>query len=98
MAVDVLLNESNNVLIEGGDLVVSESSEQHITHILLAELGSIRFTPFIGASIRSLINDDDVNAVSFKQELRKQLELDGATVSSIKYDGENITINAIYGG
>jgi hypothetical protein len=95
MAKDILLNADLDLLIQNGDLVAGHSTEQHIGLIMVAEKGEWKPTPWLGASIRSLINAEDEGR-AFKRELQKQLSLDGAEVERINISSSGVEVEATY--
>ena len=73
---DLMLDEEGDLLIENGDFVIGESTQQNIGLILISEKGEWRHAPFVGAGLRSAI-EDEAEPAELIQEIKKQLELDG---------------------
>ena len=72
---DILTDNYNDLKIQGGDLVVADSNEQHISDLLIAERGHYKQAPRTGAGIKQLLNGS-LTAVE-KRKLRLQLKADG---------------------
>lgn len=77
-------NDNNDLLIRGGDFVISDSGVQHIQHILEADSGQYKQHPRIGVGIRRALNGQVDGEV--RRLIQLQLESDGLEVSSISYD------------
>lgn len=79
---DLLLNEDNDLDIQGGDFVVGESTQQHQQLILMANPGDFRAAPQVGVGIQQLILDDAPTA-AIVSEIQAQMEADGMQVEYI---------------
>jgi len=90
---DIIFIE-NDIEIRDGDLFVAESDQQHIQHILTADLGQFRQWPLIGVGIARQINGP-ANRTDLKQNIRVQLRSDNFTVKNVDVSPNfEITINA----
>jgi hypothetical protein len=96
MEKDFTLASSGDFLISNGDLVVSESQNQHITAILISSPGDWKAWPLTGVSLHSYllapINAQVVNSI--RRRIQLNLESDGYKVSKIDFDGINPVIEA----
>jgi hypothetical protein len=72
-----LLN--NDLAIQAGDFIISESDQKHIEDILLFGKGSIKHSPISGLGIVKYVNARNTADVQngFKRKLKIQLEYDG---------------------
>ena len=73
---DLMLDADGDLLIENGDFVIGETTQQNIGLILISEKGEWRHTPYVGAGLKSDI-EDEAEPAELMQEIKKQLELDG---------------------
>ena len=79
---DLLLNDAEDLDIQGGDLVVGESTRQHQGLILKTNPGEWRGAPLVGAGIQSMILDDAPTA-SITSKIQEQMEMDGMLIQSL---------------
>lgn len=97
IAMDIMTDLNNDLLIVDGDFVIGESDMQHIHHILIAEQGDYKESPIIGIGIEKYINStvDPVTIGSFINTATKHLKYDGFTNIEIDMkDFKNTEINA----
>lgn len=82
---DILL-DSGELRVERGDLVLGESTAQHIEHILLAQKGEYKQSPLTGIGILNYLNApiNGVMRLKLEREIRLQLEADGAQNVEVK--------------
>lgn len=92
---DLMLDELGDLLIKNGDFVNGEATQQNIGLILVSEKGEWRHTPYLGAGLKSAI-EDEAEPAELIQEIRKQLELDGLIEIQINATAENLNIEGIY--
>jgi hypothetical protein len=76
---DLLLTDDLDLRIERGDLVLGESTEQHLRLLLETEKGDWRQAGYVGVGLRSLLLDDATPG-QVQQEIQTQLESDGVKV------------------
>lgn len=86
---DVLL-EDGELRIEGGDLVMGESTDQHVAHLLLAQKGEYKQSPLTGIGILNYLNApvEKKTRDMLEREIRLQLEADGAANAQVKVTKE----------
>lgn len=81
-SIDVLTDESSDLLIEGGDWVLGPSDQVHLNDILASEKGEWREWPLVGVGLQRYINStgqlDD--RVGLLRVIRLQLEADNYQV------------------
>lgn len=94
MAKDILLDTADDLLFEGGDLVVDDSAEQEVGLILRTNPGDWRASPLTGFGVARRTRNE-VNPTAFARDLSSQLELDGFAEHQVNLatDGQ-LTINA----
>jgi hypothetical protein len=93
MTTDILFDD-NDVIVKDGDFFISDSDQQHIKHILIADKGQFRQWPLIGVGIRRQSNGS-TNKQDLKQLIRVQLRSDNFTVKKLEISGTmDITIDA----
>lgn len=89
---DILLNDDNDLLFQGGDLVLGNNDFFYIRCIVESAKGWWKQYPYIGAAIIESINGDI--SQSKIQDIRLNLESDGFSVKSVKVVDGNLTIEA----
>jgi hypothetical protein len=94
MVKDLLLDEDDDLLIEGGDLVVDESAEQEVGLLLRTNQGDWRNNPLTGFGLDRRTRNE-VNRTEFARDLQGQLELDGFGTAQVELSADGqLTINA----
>lgn len=93
---DLLLNDSFDLLVKNGDLVIGDSNVQHQNILLLSQPGSFKENPDIGVGIENYLMDDD--SAGLKDKVREEFTKDGQKVDLINYDIQtgNLDYNANY--
>lgn len=88
---DYACDDDGDLLFENGDLVVKESTQQHIEDHIDAEKGDYREIPELGAAPRKHIEAPVTSLNEFLIDIRKSLKLDKFVVKQLKFiDGEVI--------
>jgi hypothetical protein len=93
--IDFKTTATNDLAIENGDLVLTESSLQHQADIINAEKGWWHHSPALGVGLQSYLNESGT-APGLVASIRQELERDGMSVQSVAIDFDGITINATY--
>lgn len=94
---DILLDENYAVRIEGGDLLVGESTKQHQNLLLISNPGEWKQNPTIGIGIGTYLLDD-APISDLKAAIQKGFENDGMIISVLRIDSDyNLQIAADYG-
>ena len=89
------LNYKDDLSIDNGDFLISESDNQHVQHILQANKGDYKMNPELGVGIDNMLNSEE--ATSFLIEAKKNLEYDGMKVRNIEFtEQETLKIDANY--
>jgi hypothetical protein len=92
---DILLDETNNLIIKDGDFVLGYSDNQHQIHILRANKGEIKDFPELGVGIEQILDDDE--PIDILIEAKKNLEYDGMKINNIKFEENgNLNIDGYY--
>ena len=94
MPVDILLNDSFDALITGGDFVSGESTRQHQKLLLLVERGEVREFPTRGVGLQSWLNDD--TSGNLNAAIKREYEIDGMKVIGVKGSATNLQVEAVY--
>ena len=81
---DLLLDDSNDLILEGGDFAVGHSDEQHQKHILIANKGEYKEHPEVGVGIENMLNDDAYTEMLI--ETKKQLQYDGMVIKNVSFN------------
>ncbi len=95
MPIDILLDQSFDLLTGDGDFVAGEATRQHQSLILLTEKGENREFPSRGVGIQTYLLDEQ--AGSPNALIKREFEADGMTVEAIRGTGWNLTTEAKYG-
>lgn len=74
---DILLDDTGDLLIRGGDFAVGPALETQIEHLMLADKGAYRDNPLIGAGIKRAINGRLNSPGMVIKEAKLQLQGDG---------------------
>lgn len=90
---DIAVDQSFDLLISGGDLVIELSDERHINAIVLSSPGNYRFAPLTGVDAYAFLNSVG-QADVFKRKVQEQLVLDGYRVEDVNFDGGKLNIDA----
>lgn len=94
---DILLDvESNDMVIENGDMVVGFSDFQHQHLLLLLPKAAIKQHPLATVGIETFLNDSDIDGML--HEIRSKFIKDGMTVNKLVYNEQNgdLDYNAKY--
>lgn len=91
-AQDILLDLSNEIIIRGGDFLLGDSDDQHVSHIGEAEKGNYAQSPTLGVGIKRYLNSP-LNSDNLSRDYRLELEKDGYRINSIKVSGSGLSID-----
>lgn len=80
-------DDSNDLKIENGHLVVGETLPQNEFLLLVCNKGELKEHPLVGVGISDMVNDNDI--IGWKRKIRDGLKADGMNVEhiSISKDG-----------
>lgn len=84
---DFLTDQDGNLLIEDGDFVIGDPTEQNIQAILESHKGEWREFPEVGAAMAEYLNDEDRDEMLI--EAKRQLEYDGLIVEELKITADD---------
>ncbi len=91
MTTDILLNITNNdLLIQNGDFVVSESESQEVNLIINTFLGNWFEFPLVGVGIINYLASNE-SPTYIEQQITNQMVTDGFIVESVSIKGSTIT-------
>jgi len=92
-AQDILL-DTNGLQINSGDLVVNDSDQQHIEHILRASKGQFAQFPTIGVGMQYYVAGS-ISPQALKKDISLQLRVDNFKVRTVTIDSDfRINIDA----
>jgi hypothetical protein len=93
---DILLDDNEDIQIQSGDLVIGESGDQHVRHLVKSSKGEYKANPEIGVNLIDFLETDKIQELGY--EINDQLKYDGATPGSIVLDSDTgeIFIKADY--
>lgn len=93
-AFDIIVDNSENIVIRDGDFLVGPSDNQHVRHLFRANPGQYRVSPGIGIGIESALNGP-LRPVAVESLIRVNLERDGYLVISVSVSlRSGINVNA----
>lgn len=93
---DYMETETGDLLIRGGDFVLTESTSQHEKDILIADKGQYKAFPTVGVGIDSWLNEDG-GYVELSKVIQEQLEADGMRIGKMVIKSiDEIEINSEY--
>lgn len=95
MRTDILTDENDDLLFVGGDLVIGQSDQQHVRHIVLSNQGDFKESPLAGFGLERYLKTPVNDISKFKRLLSLQLKQDGYNNPSIDVSNglEKLTIN-----
>lgn len=86
---DILLDETDDLIVENGDFKVGESLTQDVGLILRLNQGGLKSDPLLGANVIRMINSD-VDNEELQTKIKLHLQRDGKDYEDIK---QYITLN-----
>lgn len=81
---DLILDENNDMIIEGNDAVLGESDLQHQHLLLLIPKGAIKQSPLGSVGVATYLNDSDIQGML--HDIRSCFIADGMHVAALDYD------------
>lgn len=83
---DFLFDANGDLWFDAGDIVVGESTLQHVRDILVAEKGDFTQFPLIGAGIfREVLNSE--GEAGIRLIIQREMERDGLRVHRLRIEG-----------
>jgi hypothetical protein len=95
MIQDILLDEFNDLAEENGDFVAGNSTGQHFKLLLSTNKGDWKHAPYVGIGLQNFLSDEQ-GLQNSRFEIKKQCEVDGATIENITFVGSQINIKGNY--
>lgn len=89
----ITVDVEGNLLLQNGSLSIDDNKAQIVQHVVVCGKGELKHAPLLGCNLRSMIAGP-VDPF-FKSEAKRQIELQGITVNSIKIQGANINIDYV---
>ncbi|MBS0647398.1 MAG: oxidase [Verrucomicrobia bacterium] len=90
---DFLLDENDDLAINGDLLIVDKSDEQHQRLLLLTNKGDWKESATVGVGILRWLKDEGEGLLA---EIKKEFEKDGMTVKKIDLTEGKLTTDAAY--
>lgn len=95
MPKDIVLNDNNDLLINNGDFVQSESTYQHQKHLLLAEKGDYKQFPTAGVASKKYLERESPD--EYARAIRQEFVADGMNVKTLTIlENLELSIDAEY--
>lgn len=91
---DIQLDNTNDITIAGGDLVVAESTQQHQMLLLLSNKGEFKQHPDRCVGISNYLEGQENGAVS--REIHTEFSRDGMKIERIFVAMPQIEVEAAY--
>ena len=92
---NIALNQEFDLELNGDDLVVRDSTEQHQRLLLLAQPGNLRWAPTIGVGLQDYLAGEEMAGLLNK--VRQQFQKDGMRVQRVGFNQDiTLTIDAHY--
>lgn len=97
MTTDILFDPlTGDILIENGELVVDDSTDQHTNDLIVADKGWYKHDPRRGVGVQNYVNDLN-NLPGLTTGIRSELLADGQDVESVAIKpGGNVAIQTRY--
>lgn len=90
----ILLDDNSDLLIRGKSLVIGDAIGQNQKNLILIEKTELKFTPMRGVGARRFLEDNTPDNLA--REIRREFELDGMKVKSLKLTDGIINADAAY--
>lgn len=93
-ALDIALDNNNDLQIANGDFVIDYSDEVHVENILKSSKGEWKQYPLLGVALykKIFMPTSELQLVSLKKNIKIQLEYDNYRVKKIDVTNLNQTI------
>lgn len=91
---DIQLTDEYDLVFKKGDLAVSESSERHIEHLLIAAQGEYKESPLTGSDIQKAKHGKIDRMLD--RHVRVQMEADGFHLEQLAITEKGIQIKGKY--
>ncbi len=86
---DIITDETGDLSLQDGDILLGFSDSQHVEHIILADKGHYRQFPLIGVGLARYLNGN-INPVALEQEISLNLESDNYSVKRVQIDPNDL--------
>lgn len=93
---DYKIDEDGDLIIQNGDFVFDEATQDNQRLLLLAEKGEWKHAAMAPVGLRTYL--DDENPQSMLREIRRRFTQDGMKVKELSYDGRRLNFKAGYDG
>lgn len=86
-----ILFDNGDVIIQNGDFLVDESSQQEGENILLANPGQILLNPLLGVGIGNYLKS--TSSLKMLKSIRENMKIDNLNVTDLNYSNGILTLN-----
>lgn len=91
---DFLIDNTGDLLIKDGDLVIGRSDEQQQNILLITDKGTFKENPQVGVGLQQYLEAESSD--DLLSEIRKQFVADGITIDGLSTNGGNFDFNGHY--
>ena len=91
---DILLDDNDDLMFEGGDIAVGDSTTQNKKQLIISDKGDWKANPLVGIGAANWLKDDDPDGLLAETKL--QFEKDGMTVIKLVLTDGKLQENAHY--
>lgn len=92
---DILLDKDGDILIENGDFVIGDATNQNQELILIAHKGEFKESPELGVGISNALLSENLQAIT--NSIRRNFEYDGMKVKKLEINPNgSLTVDANY--
>ena len=81
----ILIDETGEILVQNGSMVVGDVTRQNMYFILLAQKGEFKERPTLGVGISDMVGDED--ELEWKKRIREEFKKD-----SLKVDKNDLNL------
>lgn len=90
---DILFSQEtfDEPIIEDGDFVIGESTDQETAHLLIATLGEFRHSPYIGVGLINYVENE--LAEEILPEILRQFKVVGLNIEELNFlEGKGVQV------
>lgn len=94
MVNDVLVDDNDDLMITGGDMVISNGEAQNLNHLLLPPPGTYKDAELAGAGLINLTNSRLVDPIQAEGIIKQHLKDDKWINETIEVSGGDFYVDA----
>lgn len=91
---DIIQNDNGDIKFLNGDILLGDSTRQHMRDLLLTNRGELKHSPLTGVGLNNYLNDETPE--DMMRDIRKQVIKDGAALKSIVWTGDQLKLDVEY--